>query len=46
MSYSISTLLTRNLQDVFGENDPVRFNFERNDAACESKPFVLNPGAL
>ena len=24
MSYSISTLLTRNLQDVFGENDPVR----------------------
>jgi hypothetical protein len=24
MPYSISTLLTRNLQDVFGENDPVR----------------------
>ena len=24
MSYSISTLLTRNLQDVFGENDPGR----------------------
>ena len=24
MSNSISTLLTRNLQDVFGENDPVR----------------------
>ena len=24
MSHSISTLLTRNLQDVFGENDPVR----------------------
>src|SRR4029077_4390895 len=24
MSYSISTFLTRNLQDVFGENDPVR----------------------
>ena len=24
MSDSISTLLTRNLQDVFGENDPVR----------------------
>jgi hypothetical protein len=24
MSYSISTLLTRNLNDVFGENDPVR----------------------
>ena len=24
MAYSISTLLTRNIQDVFGENDPVR----------------------
>jgi hypothetical protein len=24
MSFSISTLLTRNLRDVFGENDPVR----------------------
>ena len=24
MSYSISTMLTRNLQEVFGENDPVR----------------------
>ena len=24
MPYSVSTLLTRNLRDVFGENDPVR----------------------
>ena len=24
MCYSISTLLTRNLHDVFGENDPAR----------------------
>jgi hypothetical protein len=24
MPYSISTLLTRNLHDVFGEHDPVR----------------------
>jgi len=24
MSYSLSTLLTRNLHDAFGENDPVR----------------------
>ncbi len=24
MSYSISTLLARNLYDVFGENDPAR----------------------
>jgi hypothetical protein len=31
MSNSISTLLTRNLQDVFGENDPAR----RRSAADE-----------
>jgi hypothetical protein len=24
VSYTIPTLLTRNLQDVFGENDPAR----------------------
>ena len=24
MSYSVSTLLTRNLHDIFGENDPAR----------------------
>jgi hypothetical protein len=24
MSHSVSNLLTRNLQDVFGESDPVR----------------------
>jgi hypothetical protein len=24
MSYSVATLLTRNLHDVFGENDPAR----------------------
>jgi hypothetical protein len=24
----------------------VRFNFESNDAACESKLFILDPGAL
>jgi hypothetical protein len=24
MSYSVSTLLLRNLNDVFGENDPAR----------------------
>jgi hypothetical protein len=30
VSYTISTLLTRNLQDVFGENDP-----ERRRAAIE-----------
>jgi hypothetical protein len=25
MAHTISTLLIRNLQDVFGENDPVRW---------------------
>src|SRR6266436_8452648 len=37
MSYSISTLLTRNLHDVFGENDPARL-FGRLDAEC-IEPF-------
>jgi hypothetical protein len=32
MSYSISTLLTRNLQDVFGENDPARRRHADRDA--------------
>jgi hypothetical protein len=27
-------------------NVTVRFNFENNDAACESEPFIFNPGAL
>jgi hypothetical protein len=31
MSFSISTLLTRNLHDVFGENDPARLPWPRRD---------------
>jgi hypothetical protein len=31
MSYSISTLLTRNLDDVFGENDPASTRSHRRD---------------
>ena len=44
MSYSISTLLTRNLHDVFGENDPAR----RRAVIDEISPkiaFSTSPGA-
>ena len=37
MSYSISTLLTRNLQDAFGENDPAR----QRAAIDESSPKMM-----
>jgi hypothetical protein len=36
VSYSISTLLTRNLHDVFGENDPAR----RRAAIDEISPKI------
>ena len=36
MSYSIAALLTRNLQEVFGENDPAR----RRAAIDENLPGV------
>ena len=39
MSYSISTLLTRNLQDVFGENDPARRRAAINDIFTEDCVF-------
>src|ERR1700745_152820 len=39
MSYSISTLLTRNLQDVFGENDPVRRRAAIDDIWTEDGIF-------
>ena len=39
MSYSISTLLTRNLHDVFGENDPARRR------AVIKIAFSTSPGA-
>ena len=36
MSYSISTWLTRNLHDLFGENDPAR----RRAAITKSSPKI------
>jgi hypothetical protein len=39
MSHSISTLLTRNLQDVFGENDPVRRRAAINELFTEDCVF-------
>jgi hypothetical protein len=38
MSYSISILLIRNLQDVFGENDP-----GRSRAADHTFPVLIGP---
>ena len=39
VSYSISTLLTRNLQDVFGESDPVRRRAAIDDIFTEDCVF-------
>ena len=39
MSYSIATLLTRNLQDVFGENDPTRRRSAINEIFTEDCVF-------
>ncbi len=39
MSYSISTLLTRNLHDVFGENDPERRRAAIDDIFTEDGVF-------
>lgn len=39
MSYSISTLLIRNLQDVFGENDPARRRAAINEIYTEDVVF-------
>jgi len=45
MSYSISTLLTRNLQDVFCENDPARRRAAINEIFTEDCVFYdLNGG--
>jgi hypothetical protein len=43
MSYSISTLLTRNLHDVFGENDPARRRATINEIFTEDCVFY-DPG--
>ena len=39
MSYSISTLLTRNLHDVFGENDPARRRAAIDEIFTEDSVF-------
>ena len=39
MSYSIATLLTRNLQEVFGENDPARRRAAVQDLYSEDGVF-------
>ena len=39
MSHSISTLLTRNLQEVFGENDPARRRAVVNELYTEDGVF-------
>ena len=39
MSYSISTLLTRNLHEVFGENDPARRRAAINELWTEDGVF-------
>ena len=45
MSYSISTLLTRNLHDVFGENDPARRRVAIDEIFTEDCVFY-QPGGV
>ena len=45
MPYSISTLLTRNLTDVFGENDPARRRVAINEIFTEDCVFY-EPGGV
>ena len=46
MSYSISTLLTRNLHDVFGENDPARRRAAINAIFTEDCVFYDPSGGV
>ena len=46
MSYSISTLLTRNLHDVFGENDPARRRAAINEIFTEDCVFYDPKGGV
>ncbi len=46
MSYSISTLLIRNLQDVFGENDPARRRAAINEIFTEDCVFYDPNGGV
>ena len=43
MPYSIYTLLTRNLQDVFGENDPARRRAATDEIYTEDVVFYEQP---
>jgi len=45
LSYSISTLLTRNLHDVFGENDPARRRAAIDEIFTEDCVFY-EPGGV
>jgi hypothetical protein len=45
MSHSISTLLTRNLHDVFGENDPARRRAAIDEICTEDCVFYEPNGA-
>jgi hypothetical protein len=45
MPYSISTLLTRNLHDVFGENDPGRRRAAIDEIYIEDRVFY-QPGGV
>ena len=46
MSYSVSTLLIRNLHDVFGENDPVRRRAAINEIFNEECVFYDPKGGV
>jgi hypothetical protein len=46
MSYSISTLLTRNLQDVFGENNPALGRAAINEIFTEDCVFYDPDGGV
>ena len=46
MSYSISTLLTRNLHKVFGENDPARRRAALDEIFTEDCVFYDPTGGL
>ena len=46
MSYSISTLLTRNLHDVFGENDPARRRAAIDEICTEDCVFYDPKGGV
>jgi hypothetical protein len=46
MSYGISTLLTRNLHDVFGENDPARRRAAIDEIYTEDGVFYDPDGGV